>query len=648
MINTVRTFGQSRKLPSLLLLILLLAGLPRSEAAVAAQLASSFTYQGRLSDAGQPADGNYDFQFALYLSASGGTAVDTLNFDDLDVDGGLVNATLDFTELPFDGQALWVEVRVRAGNASGAYTTLTPRQPLTATPYALFALSGNEGPQGPAGPEGPQGPQGPQGDTGSQGPAGTVTLPYAGSVNNAGAALDIGNTGAGAAVHGVSAGPDGVLGQTSYPGGSGVHGDVSGTGSGSAGVFGTNDQGPGVWGRNFTSTDGSGIGVFGESHDPNGAGVKGVGSGLNAAGLFGINDNGPGIWGRSTGGGGSGVYGESSAQGVRGHATGSGYGVYGDSPNGTGVYASGVTAVDALGSFVGLSATAPIYGVVADANGSTGVGVKATGADTGVIAVGTNVGLNASATAVDGTGLSVTGSGTDNTGIAVSIGGFNPGWAIDSFGDGNFGLRSQGGNEGDFGGTAILAIGNLAVTGNKDFVEPHPSNPSLEIRYAALEGPEVGTYFRGSGHLINGEAVIEPPESFRMVTAPEGLTVVVTPQGALANVACISKSLDRIVIRGNADVDFDYMVNGVRKSGVGFAPIMANHVFVPRSKARFERMVKGLPAESVRRLKANGTLNANGTVNLETAHRLGWDQKPSWNRALPAAPAAASAADSGH
>jgi hypothetical protein len=42
-------------------------------------------------------------------------------------------------------------------------------------------------------------------------------------------------------------------------------------------------------------------------------------------------------------------------------------------------------------------------------------------------------------------------------------------------------------------------------------------------------------------------------------------------------------------------------------------------------------MTAALPPESVRRLISNGTLNADGTVNAQTAHRLGWDQRPDWN-----------------
>ena len=44
---------------------------------------------------------------------------------------GLVNASIDFTDVPFNGQALFVEVRVRAGGSSGEFHgALSPRQSL--------------------------------------------------------------------------------------------------------------------------------------------------------------------------------------------------------------------------------------------------------------------------------------------------------------------------------------------------------------------------------------------------------------------------------------------------------------------------------------------------------------------------------------
>ena len=42
---------------------------PRAEA----QARTAFTYQGRLLDAGQPADGSYDLRFILYDADAGGS-----------------------------------------------------------------------------------------------------------------------------------------------------------------------------------------------------------------------------------------------------------------------------------------------------------------------------------------------------------------------------------------------------------------------------------------------------------------------------------------------------------------------------------------------------------------------------------------------
>jgi hypothetical protein len=65
---------------------------------------------------------------------------------------------------------LIVEVDLRANCTNFVEIS---NQPLTAVPYALFALnSGTAGPQGPAGPTGAQGPQGIQGPTGATGPQG--------------------------------------------------------------------------------------------------------------------------------------------------------------------------------------------------------------------------------------------------------------------------------------------------------------------------------------------------------------------------------------------------------------------------------------------------------------------------------------------
>jgi hypothetical protein len=109
---------------------------------------SAFTYQGHLSDGDSLANGNYDFRFILYNSDAGGTQVgSTVTKDDVVVTNGLFMTTLDFGTGAFDGDARYLEIAVRSGTSTGAYTVLSPRQELTPTPYSINAdlLDGQQG-----------------------------------------------------------------------------------------------------------------------------------------------------------------------------------------------------------------------------------------------------------------------------------------------------------------------------------------------------------------------------------------------------------------------------------------------------------------------------------------------------------------------
>jgi hypothetical protein len=170
----------------------------------------------------------------------------------------------------------------------------------------------------------------------------------------------------------------------------------------------------------------------------------------------------------------------------------------------------------------------------------------------------------------------------------------------------------------------VYSVGDFGGTGAKYFVEPHPQDASKVIRYVALEGPEAGTYFRGISETHGGIAVIDVPETFRLVTERDGLTVQLTPVGELATLAVVSKDLNRIVIRSSADVHFDYQVNGVRHSYAGFDPVSTSSEFAPSSADA--KMPASLTDAEKRALVSNGTYNADGTVNLETAKAQGWDR----------------------
>jgi len=135
--RTEKSSQERLRMIGLLLIPALLAS-----AAAADPPSSGFLYQGRLTQSGTTPTSNFDFQFNAYNALSAGTQVgSTLTFDDVAVNVGLFNIELDFGNDLFTGEALWLEVRVREGTSTGAYTVLSPRQPLL-----LFALNGKEAP----------------------------------------------------------------------------------------------------------------------------------------------------------------------------------------------------------------------------------------------------------------------------------------------------------------------------------------------------------------------------------------------------------------------------------------------------------------------------------------------------------------------
>jgi hypothetical protein len=105
---------------------------------VARSQGTTFAYQGRLNLNGVPAYGSYDLTFALFnVSGGAGQVGRTLTSTATSVSNGLFTVTLDFGN-QFPGANRWLEIAVRT-NGGGAFTTLAPRQPLTPTPYAIYA-----------------------------------------------------------------------------------------------------------------------------------------------------------------------------------------------------------------------------------------------------------------------------------------------------------------------------------------------------------------------------------------------------------------------------------------------------------------------------------------------------------------------------
>ena len=160
-------------------------------------------------------------------------------------------------------------------------------------------------------------------------------------------------------------------------------------------------------------------------------------------------------------------------------------------------------------------------------------------------------------------------NGSDNVNITYLIANPNNGYIEVTDEDGAAKVRAY-----------VDANGNgvIAVDGTKPFFMPHPTQAGKEIWYSAIEGPEAGTYLRGTGKLVNGKAQVEFPEHFRLVINPETMTIVTTPLSAASKgIAVISKSIEGFEVQelweGAGNYDFDWEVKAVRKGHENFKVI---------------------------------------------------------------------------
>ena len=117
---------------SLILLTVILSGSAWAE--------TTLTYQGRLANAGQAANGLHDFVFRLFDDEISGSQSGTdVAVAGVDVTGGVFTVELDFGDAPFNSSPRWLEIDVREAG-TGMYTTLSPRQRIGASPFAIETL----------------------------------------------------------------------------------------------------------------------------------------------------------------------------------------------------------------------------------------------------------------------------------------------------------------------------------------------------------------------------------------------------------------------------------------------------------------------------------------------------------------------------
>lgn len=336
---------------------------------------TTFTYQGKLNDAAVSANGPYDFTFKLYDASSGGSQIGSnVVVNDANVIAGIFTVNLDFGATAFtEGSIRFLQIDIRPGASTGAFTPLSPRQEIKSAPYAMKSQKSTTSDQlgGIAANQFVQTNDSRLTDSRNPLPGSSNYIQNSTTAQNASFNINGNGTATGPStgfgLRGVSSGGNGIEGQSttgngvSGTGDTGVRGFGATTGvlgftdsatgrgvsgsatSGGYGVFGVSNSGTGVFGQG----NGSSPGVDGRSSTGRGVdgtgnvGVSGRGAIIGVQGF--IDNDGIGVFGSSTGSG-NGVRGVSNTgTGVLGQSNGSSPGVDGRSSSGPGVFGRSVS-----------------------------------------------------------------------------------------------------------------------------------------------------------------------------------------------------------------------------------------------------------------------------------------------------------------
>lgn len=107
----------------------------------AAAQTTAFNYQGKLTDGGTPANGNFLLQFKLFDALNGGTQIgETISDVAVTPTQGVFSTKLDFGAAVFTGEDRFLEISVRR-NVNETYTALAPLEKIASSPYSVRTLS---------------------------------------------------------------------------------------------------------------------------------------------------------------------------------------------------------------------------------------------------------------------------------------------------------------------------------------------------------------------------------------------------------------------------------------------------------------------------------------------------------------------------
>ena len=360
-----------------------------------------------------------------------------------------------------------------------------------------------------------------------------------------------------------------------------IHGSQTATGSSGVGVRGTID-----------STNGTGTGVLGIS--PNGTGVSGTSSagtgvtgssGSTASGATGVQGT---ITSTSPGGYSAGVYGQNngtggSGIGVYGAQNGFGWGVYGTTPSGSGVYGYSTSG----------------YGVQAGSNSGTGIYASSTGG----VGVDGHSSTNNAVQGTSGSGIGVQGSSSSNTGVQGSsssgygVYGSSPNnyavVGVTTSGNGVYGQVSTanqagivGRQEAAGGNWAIYGFGNIGATGTKSAVVPAEDGKGHMTLYC-MESPECWFEDFGSARLSGGSVSVRIDPEFAQTVHMGDYHVFLQAEGQCKGLAVEGKTAAGFTVRefdgGRSNVSFAYRIVARRKD---VSATRLNRVPLPEAPAK--------------------------------------------------------------
>lgn len=433
---------------------LLVVALPLAAAAQT----TAFTYQGDLSSGGAPADGSYDLRFGLFAAAAGGAQIGSdQTVSAAPVAAGVFTVQLDFGVAAFPGANRFLEIEVRPAGG-GSFTTLAPRQQISASPYAIRTLSAAAADSLSPACVGCVGDTQVSAISGAKlmGPIPASSVPPGNGsyIQNSTAAQSNArfNIAGNGTIGGVLSATTATVGGAMMP--SGVALAVNGPARVSPG-------GSGGYLQLGSPNGESGLSIVGPNNRADlrfndttvklvagpGAGPPGSVSGLSidTAGQVGIGIDGglggqlhvvstqqPGIRAVTT-----------ANRAIWGSALGGSRGVFGDSNSGEGVHGESVSGTGVAGISGGAVNTAGVYGA---STNPSGVGTRGDGA-TGVYGRsaspnGGGIGVRGEATSAGGYGVWGSAEGPNGTGVIASING--SGAAIRALGDAVQSIGSHG------------------------------------------------------------------------------------------------------------------------------------------------------------------------------------------------------------